>query len=736
MNIVGAQGGLKPSPELLPLCAGPAAEDALAELARKSIVTHRRYNNEYRVWQGSDFDLDSALAEQLDQIGRADLADLLNDTRPLPPIVARRHAIQTGTLRYFVPEFVSGRNLGRIRPTEQPTLFVCLADALDEADAMRKALLELGEAHACGVVVGNPQALSEAVLTVHALLRLQRDNPLLPGDPVAQREVKDRLAAARRTEAALLSDIFENPQASDWVFLGKYLAGFTTRRDLQARFSAVLDKVYHAAPILRNELINRDKPSASAMSGRNKLLAAMFERGGEEDLGIAKYPAEKAMYRALLRATGLHYRGPKGWTFGFAPPPKDPYHITPIWKAIGKKLNNTETKPINLGDLFGTLALPPFGLKAGVIPILFLAFYLADQDELALFEEDNFIPFFTMEVLERLIKAPSTFRLQKFRIDTLRQTLFRRYAEVLSGSTPEDANLLTAAKPLARLMMSLPDYTKRTNRLSPEAVKVRDLFFAAKSPAELMLVDLPSACGFSSLISTDTGADILESYTARFQAIVRELKSAYHVLLADFQNMLKRAFGIDKKLLPHELRAKLRGLCMGLEDYTIDTHGLKAFLGRIVDTYGDENAWLVSVASFLARKPPEKWGDDDISAVEYRLGEYSRRIRDLERLNFEHRERVADSDDEIELVLLKSIIKHRGEQQRFVTLTPSKKARIQARVQNALGEIFALEDEDLRLAALAMIYTEASSSDKLPSVDNNQTESGESVWTKKPFAMS
>lgn len=126
MNIVGAQGGLKPSPEVLALCAedGEAAGPWLDALAERSLITFRRFNGEYRVWQGSDFDLEAALAEQLSQIGQMDIADVLNQAKPLAPVIARRHAIERGTLRYFLPEFVGGQGVGRIRVADQPTLFI------------------------------------------------------------------------------------------------------------------------------------------------------------------------------------------------------------------------------------------------------------------------------------------------------------------------------------------------------------------------------------------------------------------------------------------------------------------------------------------------------------------------------------------------------------------------------------------------------------------------------------
>ena len=702
MNIVGAQGGLKPSFDLLALCAdtGGIAID-LAALTEKSLITYRKYNGEYRVWQGTDFDLEAALTEQLAQISGLDIAELLNETKPIMPIVARRHAIKTGTLRFFLPEFVSAASKTRLKPTDQPTLFICLTSNLEENAAFGKILHKITKDHTVGVVAGNPQDLCEAVLTVEALTRIQRGNAQLSNDPVAQRELKDRLAFAKRTETIILSSILDEPKLSEWFIQGKQSLALDTKRQLQERLSKLLDDVYKYAPVLKNELINRDKPSSSAMAGRNKLITAMFNHSNEEELGITKYPSEKSMYRSLLKATSLHKRGVDGWGFN-SPDSKTEFKMERVWQFIESSLNETETKPLEVSLLFSGLYQPPFGLKAGVVPIIFLAYLLANNDELVLFEEGQFAPFLSLEVYDRLIRNPQAFSLQRFRLDNIREALFRKYVEVIDGDTPNEANLLTAVKPLARMMVNLPDYTKQTARLSKEAVAVRDLFFQAKSPANLMLVDLPKACGFEAFTGGNVDAVALEAFTQKFQLVIREIKSAYHLLLSDFQMLFKKSFGIDEKIHLNDLRDMLRGRCMNLDKYTIDIHGLRAFLGRITDKYGDESIWLVSIASFLGRKPPEKWRDEDFQAAEYRLAEFAKRIHDIEQLRLSHEHRVAGFDKDVEVMMIKTIRPLLGEQEYFVTINAEKKKAFKKNVDLAL-EFLSKIDDDLKLAAFATI---------------------------------
>ena len=107
LNLIGAQRGLKASEAVLRLLFGEDLDALLNTLQAASIIHFRGYAQEFRVWQGSDFDLHAALEQAAaEQSGRL-LADTLNTLAPLPPVVARRASIETGTLRSFQVQFTS-----------------------------------------------------------------------------------------------------------------------------------------------------------------------------------------------------------------------------------------------------------------------------------------------------------------------------------------------------------------------------------------------------------------------------------------------------------------------------------------------------------------------------------------------------------------------------------------------------------------------------------------------------
>ena len=139
----------------------------------------------------------------------------------------------------------------------------------------------------------------ENIQSEHA--EIKSEHAEIKSDPVAQRELKDRLVTIKQTELELLSQYLEQPEANQWVWQGKRVE-LPTRRELQHFVSKVLETVYNQAPLVKNELINRKKVSGQANGAKNKLIAALLTKSHLEDLGFdsTKYPAEKTIYRAVF----------------------------------------------------------------------------------------------------------------------------------------------------------------------------------------------------------------------------------------------------------------------------------------------------------------------------------------------------------------------------------------------------------------------------------------------------
>ncbi|MCP4487140.1 MAG: hypothetical protein GY820_07465 [Gammaproteobacteria bacterium] len=711
LNIIGGRGGLKASKAVLGICLAnkQRSNTATQSLEDKSIVNYRKFNSEYRVWQGSDFDLEAALQEETNDVGNFSLANELNASKALLPVVARKYTIQNGTLRYFTPVFVDAQNFKTIAKSDNDArLMLFLASAQDDENTFHTEAVNRFSNLDVMALCKNGDYLREAVNESLALSRVGATRQELNNDLVAKREFDDRLAAAENAEDQLLQRLIETPQDNAWYYNGQPIE-ISNKRQLQEMLSSVLEQVYTKSPKIFNELINRDRPSAQANAARNKLLYAMQHHAEKADMDIDKFPPEKAIYRAVLRETKLHQQDDSRQTWSLSNPSADgrtdKANIRHVWQRIDEFLDGTEKEAKSLTDLNKELMAPPYGVKAGILPILYVAVYLLNQHELALYEQKQYKPYFTEDMIERFVKRPDEYEFQRFRIVGLRASIFKQYSKVIHGDSKK-ITLLDLAKPLVSFMGGLPEYTQKTTRdLPKKALDIRSAFKLAKSPERLLFNDLPKALGFDAVASS-ADEDSLEAFSQSLIAALRELKNAYPNLIKKQKELLAQAFNLDPHNSLEEVRRIVSGYCHGLENYTVDTQGVRAFVMRLTKTQGTTDEWFENVLMFLGNKPSTKWQDKDLDSAEYRLTDLSRRLIDLEKLRLHEKDQTSRMRGDFDVYLLRSIKKGSDIQDQVVAVDKDSArqiANIKEEIQNTLAS---LPDKELKLGALAEIVDE------------------------------
>lgn len=517
---------------LLNLAAGsealPASESVLAQLfssrkafrealehpLRASIVQFRKFSGEYRVWQGTDFNIDEQVRLESEKLGHFDLAAALGERRKSLPIVARKHSIQTGALRYFEVAYMDAQSckLLDVDGGMPPRLLFFLAESGEDEAAFHQVMQDTG---GCDVwaLYRNGAALRAAIRDALALEGVQRGAQELASDPVAAREIKERLKIAHATERNALNALTSEPALSEWHWKDERL-DILNRSDLQEEISRIMENIYQRTPTIFNELINRDNLSSQAAAARKKLLLHMLTQETEPGLGFIKYPPEKAIYRSVLEKGRLHKNTKKGWTF-VSLGKNDPLNLRPLWNRFDALFAASENDPVSAECLMNDLAAPPIGLKRGVFPIIFLHYYLMHQCEIALYDDGAYAPKLTFEHLERMVRRPDLFTFQRFRIQGVRAALFKEYSKALSKETLAPLTVLSIAKPLTQFVLNLDDYTQKTRRLPETTIRVRQAFLcpsrrrsscSINSPRLVDLMSIPICRGFPKRSSIACGS--------------------------------------------------------------------------------------------------------------------------------------------------------------------------------------------------------------------------------------
>ncbi len=695
----------------------PAVEDALLALQARRMLAYRQHRDSYIIWEGSDLDLEALAQEGRRQLGeRAALPALLQRHADVTPRVARRHSYRTGATRTFAVRYVDISQLQSLAPAtgfDGELLHIVAADQEELARAAEWASddARMAETQRITVVPQRARELRELLLDVATLRALLDERPELENDRAARREVAGRLIEAQQALAHTISETYGG-ERSRWFYRNGQRAVLSARQ-IDELLSEACDHTFPQTPRIWNELIVRRQLSSAAAKARRNLVEAMLERSGEELLGLVGYPPERAIYESVLRAGGLHQRAEGGqWRIG-SPPADDPLALRPAWEAMEALLGAETPEPRPLTGLYALLERPPFGVKAGLTPLLLVALYVARAGEIVIYERGSYVPVPDLAMFERLLARPEQFALRLSRAEGARRLVYERLAAALAPRAleqPVQPALLAVAMPLLRLLRGLPEYSKQTRRVGERAQAVRAALREARSPDELLFERLPAACGLPPFGADEpSGAQRVELFAAALRESLQELQDAYPQLLSAIEARIVGAFGLRAggSLGRAELSERY-----GLVADTTNDAQLRALGVRLETADEGGGAWLESLAALLAKRPPELWGDGELAAFAVAAADLGRRFRAAEELAVAARAVPAEAP-----LLRIGLASGRGELSRVVHTADQDPAVAELRAElNEAMTRYAGLTRDQRAAALAALLETLLAPDEQPAI--------------------
>lgn len=642
---IGQVGAFKASNEVIRFAMGLEQSEyrrLKRSLLDRSLIVERKHSSTVALWEGSDLDLNEAVARAEKHIAaNTSLAEKLNQLWAPRPLVAKEHSFKTGTLRYFSVRFADAGTFSKslqVEPGADGLLLYCLPASVNDRRILIDLAMDGVVKERPTVLIAIPQeisALADAVHELEALRHVQAHTRELEADAVARRELRARISSSESRVAYEVQRLFApeevTARSTSWMHCG-FEQRIPSSRTLAHKISAICDRVYSSTPTLRNELVNRRSLSSAAAAARGSLFTAMISRQSQERLGFVGTPPEVSIYSSLLGATGIHRLEGDAFTFG-APENKDEA-LAAVWKSITTFFSDCEHERRTVADLFTLLQAPPFGLKMGVIPILFCAAALAYESEIAFYESGAFVADLTPSTFERLVKSPDSYEIRHYRIEGVRKDVYIELAHLFGRPTPAKGDsLLSVIRPLFLFLHRLPDFCKNTSRITPQAAKVRTALLSAKEPDKLLFVALPQACGMEPFDPTSSDRARVTQFFSTLRSSITELQKAYDELLSDLVSLLLRAFDLAT-------RESLQQRAKSVLSYCVEKR-FKAVVNHLANEHMEGDLWIEAIATTLVGKAPKSWVDDDRVRFEIGVAELSRNIRHLEALLYEENKRLA-----------------------------------------------------------------------------------------------
>lgn len=603
-------------------------KQALEELVAWKILIERKHLDAYGVFAGSDFDIERAINVSRNEISAFN-GKLIAELTDLNPVIAKRHYHATGTMRWFTKTILPAGDLPRYLESYSPalgsvgTFVLCVPDSQMSDRQFQTLIQDLSLTNSePPVILGiskNGKRLTDLSHELAAAERVFITKTELEGDSVARRELASRISSLRGVLQDELADAF---RSAIWFQRGHKLND-QLNLTITGIASSIAEDIFYSTPLINSELINRDELSSNIVKARRALMYRMLKEENTSELGYEGYPADAGLYYTVLRTSGLHAHRSRlgGWCFG--KPIKTSNLVgqsyQALWSQTDIMFKNASDK-LGLNEIYTLWRSAPFGIKNGVMPILALAFFLANKAHIAVYFDGVFTPNINEVIIDELLNDPKLIQFKYVSAGENKNSLAKAIAEkvlpeLLSVGDTSKITPLDTARGLVSIVVGLPNWTKRTSSLSESAQEVRSMLLKASDPNKVLFADLPTILGSSSE----------EDLVHKLITVIEEILVAYPRKLDEIKKIVLTALQHSSGTISDlKMRAKsIKGITGNFQ--------LESFATRIEEYDGSETA-VESLISNAINKPSHSWVDRDLDAAIIQIGNLAMDFRKAEAL--------------------------------------------------------------------------------------------------------
>lgn len=589
-------------------------------LESASIIFYKKSKQSYVFSEGSDFNVNEAVQSQIQDLNELPFSEL----EQFEPIVAKRHYQTTGSLRWMEVKLLPvDDNLESVLITLQTTLdasrvgYFCLLIPMNKEEDLLAKRLSKQVADS-----DNFNNLVVATLDSHAIIidmlkdkialsNILRNEEKLLNDKIARQETEGRLVDI---EDALNNLLNKSLNTSTWYSKHLSKSGEKLNRfKLSALASTVADEFINKSFVCNNELVNRSKPSPSAKGAIRELLKRMIERSDEPSLGMEKFPPEKGVYESVIVKNGLHIADENG-NYSIARPSSP--ELQAIWKRADDIIAESEGGLVTAKQIYEAWEAPPYGVKAGLHEILYIAYILSRHSDLANYINEEYKPSVQYLLAEYLIKVPNDVGVREVSflkgtqswIHVLREALQSEFGARLNIEIVDEP--LPIAQALISVFFNMHPWIHRTNWLEPKTKQLRNILKQANDPNQLLFDDLPN---FFKANDDDT------EKVDKIITALKEMDKVYPDLVTDINSKLHVYLKVKKDgMNPYtEINQRAEALFGKSGDYLLDS-----FIARLVKYNGSMNDAESLISLLAGNKPSKKWIDQDIVKAQQKIATY------------------------------------------------------------------------------------------------------------------
>lgn len=598
------------------------ANETVEGLIERKLLMYRRTTDQVALWHGADIDLRGKLEDEKTRIALGfNLLEFLSEELPPRSWFPLQYNTDFRITRYLSARYLSVAGFESLRDSgslngyelgQDGVIFHIIPDDGEELATDVDGLAgELGER----TVVSIPQEqvnIYDAALEVASLRSLQDDVTLTSEDPMVLPELQQMTDDATDYLRRVMNRLVEpGPKGPFWVSQSGKLEAHSPA-SFRNSLSALMRHIFPATPALNNELIVRHAPSPTLVNARKKLVAAILDSAGQENLALEGFGPQVSMFRTLLLRTGLYRWSGDSWRFASVDE-VDQENLRHFWDKWRELMTAPNDGPKDLSAFFAYLLEPPIGVRRGVLPIFFASALRAFPSSNTLSKDGEYVSDILPSTIENICKVPEDYEFRVFELNE-RERRYLKEIDILfrhaSSSSSRETDLFRRCfDALLGWEEHLAPAAWKSRRVTKRADIFRKCLGKFRNPAKLFLDVLPKALEFD-LEETETAIDKIRDAKEGLEAVVHDYYASIEDIILDSLQI-----GTNKK----DLLSIVGQWISLIPDETVEeiSHGVaQGIHARMKIPYEDSATLIDSLASLVVGKVVSRWDDSTLTSFD------------------------------------------------------------------------------------------------------------------------
>lgn len=614
--------------------------ELIEKLKSQKIIKYFSPRKKLYFLEGTDLDFEQAYSDARMNLPEIEnLANHIAHHVDFNLVSAKRLQYNKGTPRYFQFNMVEFDDLDTISDPENE-----IDGYIHIVFSKRRIQKKLEEFSAYThpghifVLFKDLELINAAALEIDVIQQVLKDNS---DDIWAQKILSEELNFATGQLRNLIMEGIYAEKLVYWIHQGEILP-INSYKSLNIELSRIADKAYPFGPIFRNEMVNKEVLSSPILTARKKLIEHLLEYAAEEDIGFSHqlYPPEKTIYLSLLKRTGIHREIDGVWSLA---QPTD-WSYSSLWAECEKFLKEATHQKLVITELYDRLTSEKFKLKRGFVDFWIPIYLITKQQDFALFHaEQGYIPYLTNQVLDLLHKKPEDYLIKAYEVDGVKVNLFNKYKEITGLNTATKGTQDSFIKVFSNFFIfynQLPEYTKKTKRLSPATLRLRDAIKDAKDPEQALLEQFPSALGFSTINLKEQAS--VERFVEHLNAAIYEIRTAFQDLIEIVEKTLLEALSVKKSIFS-DYQILIYQRFGHIREHLL-TSSQRVLYKRLLSKIDEQEHYIISIADAVIGKNIQQLTDEEVPVLLDRLPEA---LKDLEKQVPLHNLQEERKEDEV-----------------------------------------------------------------------------------------